>query len=139
MLNMFTAMDIGASGLKAQKMRMNVIANNMANVTTTRDRHGNNIPYRRQMPIFKSGADALTGSPELGVEVSEIIESRAQFRKVYNPDHPDANEEGIVLYPNVRMPVEMINMIEASRAYEANIRSMEAAKTMFTSALNILK
>ncbi len=132
-------MDIGASGLRAQKMRMNVIANNMANITTTRDRHGNNVPYRRQLPIFMSGADTVNGNPELGVQVSEIIESKAQFRKVFNPDHPDANKDGYVLYPNVRMPVEMINMIEASRAYEANVRSMEAAKTMFTSALNILK
>mgnify|MGYP006311066277 CR=1 FL=1 len=139
MLGFFTSMDIGASGLKAQKLRMNTIANNMANISTTRDSSGNVRPYRRKIPIFSSGAEEMTGSRELGVRVNRVIEDNAPFRQVYNPDHPDANSEGYVQYPNVRMPIEMIDMIEASRAYEANIRSMEAAKSMISSALDIVK
>lgn len=140
---MFKGIDISASGLTAQRLRMDTISSNISNAETTRDEDGNT--YRRKVPIFRqkledqmgSGVNAGRGSNSTGVEVDEIAEDESPFRLEYRPDHPDANEEGYVELPNVSVMTEMVNMIDASRAYEANIQAISNYKSMANSALNI--
>ena len=138
---MFSILDISASGLYAQRVRMDAIANNLANVATTRDAQGRANPYRRQDVIFKVGATHL-GLRGEGVEVPVVIDDPSPFRREYKPEHPDAVREGpdagYVLLPNVEPVVEMVNMIDATRAYEANVTVMDATKNLFSSALRIL-
>ncbi len=138
---MFSILDISASGLYAQRVRMDAIANNLANVSTTRDAQGRPNPYRRQDVIFKVGAPAL-GLPGEGVSVPAVVDDPTPFRREYKPGHPDAIREGpeagYVRMPNVDPVVEMVNMIDATRAYEANITVMDATKSLFASALRIL-
>ncbi len=134
----FTGMDISASALAAERARMNVVANNLANVNTTHDYYGNRVPYRRRRIHFAAGAPQVTGHRHLGVRVDRITEDPSNFKQVYQPGHPDANEEGYVLYPNVEVVVEMVDMMMASRAYEANVTSMEASKQILRGALQII-
>jgi flagellar basal-body rod protein FlgC len=106
--------DIAVSGLKAENLRMNVISANIANANTSRTEAGG--PYRRKDVIFSSLMDQLDG-----VKVDQVVEDHAtDFKQVFQPGHPDANAEGFVLMPNVDLPVEMINLVTASRAYQAN-------------------
>ena len=140
---MFKGIDISASGLTAQRLRMDTISSNISNAETTRDEEGNT--YRRKVPIFRqkvenqmgAGANSGRGSNSTGVEVAEIAEDQSPFRLEYRPNHPDANEEGYVELPNVSVMTEMVNMIDASRAYEANIQAISNYKSMANSALNI--
>ena len=141
---MFNGIDISASGLTAQRLRMDTISSNIANGETTRDEDGNT--YRRKIPVFRqklenkmeNGAgDKTAGDSSAGVEVQEIAEDQSPFRLEYRPDHPDANEEGYVQLPNVSVMTEMVNMIDASRAYEANVQAITNYKNMANSALNI--
>ena len=113
---------------------MDIIANNLANVETTRTNDGG--PYRRQVPVFREILDQFTGTPK-GVEVIGIIRDNSPFRMVYDPGHPDANPEGYVLYPNVNPVIEMTDMISATRSYEANLTLITSAKSMFLKALEI--
>jgi flagellar basal-body rod protein FlgC len=145
-MGMFDSMHISASGLSAERVRMDVIAQNLANVNTTRGPDGN--PYRRKEVVFQS-ADMSQGSgvsgvggggtPKLGVEVLGITEDPSPLRAVYDPSHPDANEQGYVFLPNINPVTEMVDMITATRAYEANVTSMNAAKNMALKALDILR
>lgn len=140
---MFTMFDISASGLRAERARMNVHANNLANVNTTHDEFGNVNPYRRNRVFFKPGAPDVTGSREWGVQVDKIEQDfETDFQYRYQPDHPDAIQEGkwagYVAYPNVQVPVEMVDMMMASRAYEANLTSMDTAKQIHSGALRII-
>lgn len=143
--------DISASGLTAQRLRMDTIANNMANVETTRVQNGAG-PYRRQVVVFEARTPRTGGksfgnlleeqieSMGSGVRVKEIrqiSENEAPLRRVYDPSHPDADEQGYVNYPNVNIVEEMINMISATRAYEANAKVIEASKSMAMRALDI--
>ncbi|MHC4870237.1 MAG: flagellar basal body rod protein FlgC [Planctomycetota bacterium] len=134
----FTTMDISASALRSERARMNVVANNLANANTTHNADGEKIPYRRKRVHFKPGAPGVTGSDTLGVQVEKITEDPTEFRKVYQPGHPDADASGIVLYPNVHVPLEMVDMMTASRAYEANITAMESAKQIIRGSLQII-
>ncbi len=139
----FTMFDISASGLRAERARMNVHANNLANVNTTHDEFGNVNPYRRNRVFFKEGAPEITGSGHLGVSVDRIEKDYdTDFQYRYQPDHPDAitegKWEGYVAYPNVQVPVEMVDMMMASRAYEANLTTMDTAKQMHRGALRII-
>ncbi|MBN2713924.1 MAG: flagellar basal body rod protein FlgC [Planctomycetes bacterium] len=135
----FTMMDISASALRAERARMNVHANNLANVNTTRDADGNLNPYRRKRIYFKAGAPELTGSSQLGVEVDKIDDDMTtDFLKKYQPGHPDADENGYVSYPNVSVPMEMVDMMMASRAYEANLTAMDTGKQILRGALQII-
>ena len=138
----FRSMDISASALHAGRARMNVIANNMANINTTHsgktDGAGKPIPYRRKHVVYQQGAPGITGSSFDGVRVKDIAEDQSEFRKVHQPGHPDADAEGNVLYPNVQVPMEMVDMMVASRAYEANIAAMESAKQVIRGALSII-
>ncbi|MFH0911815.1 MAG: flagellar basal body rod protein FlgC [Planctomycetota bacterium] len=134
----FTAMDISASALAAERARMNVIAQNLANANTTHDYYGNKIPYRRQRIHFRPGAPEFTGSSTLGVRVERLSDDPSDFKRVLQPGHPDADADGYVLYPNVDVPIEMVDMMMAARAYEANVTAMESAKQVMRGALQII-
>ena len=139
------SMDISASALSAQRVRMDVIAENLANITTTRTANGQ--PYRRRYVVFQQREDEVSFSSLLdraqarsngsGVRVSEIREDESPFKLDYNPEHPDVNAEGYVQMPNVDLAVEMIDMMAATRSYEANVTAMNAIKSMATKALEI--
>ena len=139
------SMDFSASALSAQRVRMDVIAENLANITTTRTANGQ--PYRRRYVVFQQREDEVSFSSLLdraqarsngsGVRVSEIREDESPFKLDYNPEHPDANAEGYVQMPNVDLAVEMIDMMAATRSYEANVTAMNAIKSMATKALEI--
>lgn len=138
----FSALDIGASALTAQRLRMDTISQNIANINTTRSEEG--TPYRRREVIFeerkfsdyltKSSKEKMVGS---GVRVSAIVEDQSPLKRVYDPGHPDADEEGYVEMPNVDIITEMVNMISATRAYEANVTAINTTKSIAMKALEI--
>lgn len=139
-MSLFRIFDISASGMTAERLRMDTIANNLANVNTTRTARGG--PYRRQMVVFEERlVQAMgRGRPQgAGVRVSRIVEDDDPPRLEYNPNHPDANEQGYVELPNINVVTEMVDMISASRAYEANLAALNAAKAMALKALEIGK
>lgn len=125
---------ISASGLSAQRARMDAIANNIANANTTRTPEGG--PYRRQRVVVREVRDPATGEP-LGVKVAGMERDQTPPRRVYDPGHPDADESGYVELPNVNVIAEMIDMLSATRAYEANATAIDAAKEMANRALDI--
>ena len=145
-MSLFKSLNVSASGLTAERLRMDIISKNIANVNTTRTVSG--TPYRRQTVIFqeqgvkdtfanmlqKAKGENVIGN---GVEVSEIVEDQSDFKRVYNPGHPDANVEGYVLMPNVDIVTEMINLMSASRAYEANVTALNSTKSTAMKALEI--
>ena len=134
---MFDVLEMGSSGLRAQRTRMDTIANNVLNVNTTRNENGEKIPFRRRMVIFQSGADAAGTKP--GVHVKEIQLDKSPFQERLDPGHPDADPAtGIVKMPNIDLGIETINMMEASRAYEATITMMSTSKAMFNSTLRLI-
>jgi flagellar basal-body rod protein FlgC len=141
MLGVFSALEISASGLSAQRTRMNTIASNLANARTTRTEAGE--PYRRIDPVFearpveRAAASSPASSAVSLVAVPRIVEDLRDGTLVYEPGHPDADPTGYVEYPNVNVVEEMVNMITASRAYEAGITSIEAVKGMARSAIDI--
>ncbi|MCS7034796.1 MAG: flagellar basal body rod protein FlgC [Phycisphaerae bacterium] len=132
---MFTSLDIGASALAAHRTRMDTIASNVANISVTRSADGRIEPFRRRMALLAPQADAA-GSP--GVRVAQIVADPSPFRSVYEPGHPDADEAGYVKYPNIDLAMEMVNMMEASRAYEASVTMMETTKAMLNSSLRLI-
>ncbi len=134
---MLGSLEISASALAAQRIRMDTIANNLANINTTRDAKGRISPYRRREVVFAVGRSSATRSG-MGVRVAAIKEDASEFRKVYNPGHPDADSEGYVAMPNVNLIQEVVDMIEASRAYEANVTAMQATKSLVQSSFRIL-
>ena len=140
-MNLFGILDVSASGLNSQRTRMNVIASNIANLNVTRTPEGG--PYRRKDVIFQttemgSFADQLANSmSSMGVEVTEVYEDSAPFLERYEPNHPDANADGIVMYPNINIVEEMTNIVSASRSFEANVTVIQATKELATKALQI--
>ena len=133
---MFDALDISVSGLVSQRERMTAISGNLANFQTILNESGEYEPYQRRIPIFAAG-DPSTGSP-LGVHVSEIMLDDGEPLQRYEPDNPFADEAGYVGYPNILVTTELMNAMEASRAYEANITASEATKSMYSIALELL-
>jgi flagellar basal-body rod protein FlgC len=133
---MFDVLDIGASGLFAQRVRMDTIANNVANINTTRNEAGENVPFRRRMVMLSEGRAEDPSKP--GVRVSKIEQDPSPFRRTFDPGHPDADAEGYVNLPNIDLSIEFVNMLEASRAYEANITMMETTKQMLNATLRLL-
>lgn len=133
---MFGSLDISASGLVAQRTRMNVISSNLANTNTIYDANGNYAPFRRRMAVFAPG-DPSTGN-DAGVHVAEILLDQSPFKKIYEPGNPNADAKGYVDYPNIDPTMERINALEASRAYEANITAAEATKTMIRESMRLL-
>lgn len=142
---MFGSFDISSSGMTAQRLRMDIIADNIANINTTRTEDGG--PYRRKLPVFQeNGATSFkellqakmgSESSNYGVKVINISEDSSPFKMIYNPGHPDANEDGYVAMPNVDLTSEMVDMISASRAYEANVTALNTSKNMAMKALEI--
>lgn len=141
MLGVFSALEVSASGLSAERIRMNTTASNLANARTTRTPDGG--PFRRLDPVFEAvGLDRLRGLPSMQrgvslVRVARIQEDTRPGTMVYDPSHPDANGQGYVTYPNVNAVEEMVNMITATRAYEAGVTSINSIKQMARSALEI--
>ena len=134
---MFGAMDISSSALTAMRTRMDVIASNIANLQTTRNANGESIPYRRKDVLLAAGSGGGLGET-VGVRVAGIIEDLSPFRLVPAPGHPDADEDGNVLFPNVDLNREVVNAVIAMRAYEANIAVFEASKQMVAQALRLI-
>ena len=138
MIHNISAWDIAVSGLKAQRTRMNVIANNIANAYTTRTPQGG--PFRRQLAIFRGEQIKPGSNPEaLGVRVKSIEQDPSPFRRVYAPDHPDADPAGYVSYPNVSVSVEMANLVSAQRGYDANVAVIASHRRMQQKALEIIQ
>ncbi|MEJ8302534.1 flagellar basal body rod protein FlgC [Saccharibacillus sacchari] len=143
--------DVSASALTAQRLRMDIISSNIANADTTRAQvvNGEVQPYRRkvavlsennQTPFSQTLNAAMNGkSSASGVKVTGIKEDQEPFKLVYNPTHPDANADGYVQMPNVDIAKEMVDMISATRSYEANVTALNATKAMITKALQIGK
>ncbi len=140
-MDFFTAFNVSASGLSAQRIRMNVISSNLANVNSTETADGG--PYRRKDVIVSAtpagSFQEILKDKVNEVQVTEIIEDQRPFRTVYDPYHPNADGNGYVHYPNVNVMEEMVNMLSASRAYEANVNAIKATKSMAMKALEIGK
>jgi flagellar basal-body rod protein FlgC len=132
MSSLLQALNVSASGLAAQRTRLNATASNVANVQTTRGPDGG--PYQRLDVVFRS-VDA--GDGVAGVRVDEVRRDEAEPRTVYDPGHPDSDGEGYVAMPNVNLVEEMVNMITAQRAYEANASAVDVAKNMARAAISI--
>ena len=148
-MGMFDALEVSASALTAERLRMDVTAENLANAQTTRGADGN--PYRRKEVVLAErpggssfgaalqGAMASRNGPPGGVEVAAITEDQTPLKTVYDPSHPDADARGYVQMPNVEPVAEMVDLISAQRAYEANVTAMSAAKQMFAKTLELLR
>ncbi len=146
-MSFFGSLGTSATALTAQRLRMDVISQNMANVDTTRTEDG--TPYKRKAVIFEEITErsnfakyldrAMNSAAGYGVRVSEIVEDDTPGSKVYDPSHPDADEDGYVTKPNVNVVEEMVNMISANRSYEANITAINTTKAMIAKTLEIGK
>ena len=140
-MNILDTLRISASGMGAQRVRLQAISSNIANARSTSTQEGE--PYRRRMPIFKAVVHDPFGSQLerniSRVEVVDIEKSQADFRQVFDPSHPDANEEGYVKYPNVDILYEMVDMMTTSRSYEANTTAAETTYQMANLALELIR
>lgn len=132
-MSVFSGMRISASGLTAERMKMDIISSNVANMQTTRTKNGG--AYRRKIATFEENYDEKLGM--LGVKTKKIEEDKSPLRKIYEPNHPDADKDGYVEYPNVDLLAEMSDLISASRAYESNVDTLNAQKNMISKALEI--
>lgn len=129
-------LNTASSALISQRLKMEVISSNLANISTTHNADGERETYRRKTVSFKSILDDKSNQVN-GVAVSSISEDNSDLKAVYEPGHPDADENGYVYYPNVSSDREMVDMITAKTAYQANIKSIQVFKAMFNSALDI--
>jgi flagellar basal-body rod protein FlgC len=148
-MKLTNSFDISSSALTAQRLRMDVISSNIANADTTRTKlvNGKWVPYSRKIVTMEPSASSspfarildsnMRDSTGEGVKVTKIFDDTAPFKQVYNPSHPDADENGFVLMPNVDILKEMVDMISATRSYEANVTALNASKSMITKALEI--
>jgi flagellar basal-body rod protein FlgC len=149
-MGLFDAIDVTGSGLSAERLRMDVTAENLANAQTTKGADGQ--PYRRKEVVLQQAGGAGSFGSALsvamgrgsvakvsGVQVSGIVEDQTPLKRIYDPGHPDADKNGYVTMPNVNTVTEMTDLISSSRAYEANVTAMQTAKTMFTKTLDILR
>ena len=145
-MDFMSALDVSASGMKAQRTYMNVISMNLANVKTTRTPEGG--PYRRKSvafaatPIHNPFDKALENAEDRelkGVVVRGIVNDKRPMKQVYEPGHPDANKEGYVSYPDINVVEEMANMITTMRSYEANVQAIQDTKAMFNKDLQIAR
>jgi flagellar basal-body rod protein FlgC len=129
-----SSFDISASGLSAERRRLDIVANNIANAETTRTAQGG--PYRKQQVVFSVGG---AEGGRRGVRVTDVIEDPRPPHLVYRPGHPDADAKGFVQMPNVNVMEEMVDMVTATRSYEANVAALDSSKTMIKTALEIGK
>jgi flagellar basal-body rod protein FlgC len=152
-MGLFDAIDVAGSGLTAERLRMDVTSENLANAQTTKGADGQ--PYRRKVVVlseaggqgsFGSALNAAMGrsagnasSPARGVQVTGVVQDSSDLKRIYDPGHPDADANGYVTMPNVNTVTEMTDLISASRAYEADVTAMQTAKQMFIKTLDILR
>ena len=147
-MGLFDAIGSSATGMQAERVRMDVVSENLANAETTKGADGQ--PYRRKEVVLQEAGSAGTsfasilsgiapGAPTHGVKVAGIVEDGTALKRIYDPGHPDADKSGYVTMPNVNTVTEMTDLISASRAYEANVTAMQTAKTMFSKTLDILR
>jgi flagellar basal-body rod protein FlgC len=142
-MNFLDSLDISSTGLSAQRLRMNLISSNLANVNTTRTENGE--PYKKKDAVFEAVKDVdfedvlndQLDTAVNGVKVASIVEDEKPFVEKYDPGHPDADENGYIRLPNVNVVEEMVNMISASRSFEANATAVGATKDMAAAALKI--
>ena len=138
-MDFLTSLEISGSGLYAQRKRMDIIASNLANIETTHTQGGG--PYRRKMGVMSTkpieAFDRVLNAQVEGVQIDDVVEDSSPFRMVYNPSHPDADENGNLLKPNVDLIVEMTNMVMAGRAFEANLSAIKSTRQMAVKALEI--
>lgn len=144
-MSFLSSMNISASGMTAQKQRLDVISENISNIETTRTEGGG--PYRRKMVVFQPiepqdfksvlSKRAQEENAKGGVQITQLVEDQREFKAVYNPEHPDANADGYVLMPNVDLIKETVDAMSATRSYDANITAFNAIKMMATKALEI--
>ncbi len=141
-MSFLQSLNISGSGLTAQRLRMDIISENIANIDTTRTENGD--PYRRKMVVLSSTSDFrnmmiknISDYEADGVEVTEILEDPSEFKLSYDPEHPDADENGYVRLPNVDSLKETIDMMESYRAYQANLAALNTMKQMAVKALEI--
>jgi flagellar basal-body rod protein FlgC len=137
-MGMFDALEISGSGLTAQRLRMDVTAENLANAQSTNYRRKDVVLQQAQGAGGSFGA-ALDSASSQGVEVAGVVQDASPGRRVYDPGNPGADAQGYVTMPNVDSVTEMVNLIDSSRSYEANVTAMQTAKTMFSRTLDILK
>jgi flagellar basal-body rod protein FlgC len=137
---MYGGLDVSVSGMVAQRTRLNTIAANLANRSTLLDAEGNYSPYRRRVTVLAEGDPSATrpGASAQGVHVRSIDLDMGEFQKRYEPNSPYADESGYVQYPNIDSMTETVNMLDAQRAYEANVAAAEASKAMVAQALRII-
>ncbi|MBP1930784.1 flagellar basal body rod protein FlgC [Ammoniphilus resinae] len=147
-MSLFQQLNISGSALTTQRLKMDIISSNIANATTTRGQmvNGEWVPYRRKMveveprggPFANFLQTAMQqGNESRGVRVTRIVEDQTPFKQVYDPEHPDANQDGYVMLPNVDMTKEMVDLLSTTRAYEANVTAFNAGKNMDLKALEI--
>lgn len=147
-MGLFDAIGSSASGMQAERVRMDVVSENLANAETTKAADGQ--PYRRKEVVFQEAgaqgtsfasilAGASAGAPTHGVKVAGIVEDSSPLKRIYDPGHPDADKDGYVTMPNVNTVTEMTDLISSSRSYEANVTAMQTAKTMFSKTLDLLR
>jgi len=132
--------DVAASGLAAERLRMEIATNNIANANTTSTPEGG--PFRRQQVVFSTVMDETTQLGQLslnGVEVAEVLPDQTPFERVHMPGHPDADDQGNVLIPNVSIPMELVDLMTASRAFEANLKSLKVFKQMAEQAISLIR
>ena len=138
--NLFGALGISASGMTAERLRMDVTSDNLANADSTKGADG--LPYQRQEVVLQTGgqtfSDAL-GNAQAGVQVAGIVHDPTPGQQVYDPSHPDADAQGYVTMPNVDTVTEMTDLITESRSYEANTQAMTTAKELYLKTLDLLR
>jgi flagellar basal-body rod protein FlgC len=140
--SVFSSMNISASGLSAERTRMEVVASNIANAYATRSAQGG--PYRRQEVVFAAMLnDHMRGRRgavnATGVQVAGVVDDMSELPRIFQPGHPDADAQGIVLMPNVQLPMEMVDLMTANRAYEANMKVLQAFRQQVETALTLLR
>ena len=135
---MFSAFDVSTSGLAAQRMRLNAISSNLANMSTTRNERGESAPYVPRFVTFQTDTTVQTSGGGIGVKIGSVEQAAVAPRLKYEPGHPDANADGYVAYPNIDMTLEFVDALEATRAYEANLGVLEITKDMGQRTLQII-
>jgi flagellar basal-body rod protein FlgC len=136
-MSLFGSLGISGSGMTAERLRMDVVSENLANANTTRGVDGQ--PYRRKQVVLEQAQGKSFGEHLAGVKAAAIVDDPSPAKRVYDPGHPDADQQGYVTLPNVNTVSEMVDLITASRGYEANVQALNATKQMFSKTLDLLR
>ena len=136
-MSLFNILDISATGMHVQTIRLNTVASNLANADSISSNADET--YRAKKPVFQTILDETTGEPAGGVRIKEIVESQAPLKMEYNPNHPMANEQGYIFRPNVNVVEEMADMLSASRTYQTNVEVMNTSKQLLLRTIQLGK